>query len=331
MDNDAINGKTTGLVSTVIPAFNRSEMLKEAVDSVLQQDYRPIEIIIIDDGSTDDTREVALELANTHSEIRVFSQSNQGPGVARENGRLQASGEYIQYLDSDDLLLPNKFSSQIFAFERKPDAQICYGKEARFTLMEDLTSVDWSKVKPIKSTGEINETIFPKILEVNSLWGTSVPLWRSALTDKMGAWLPLLNEEDIEYDARAGSYGVKLVYVDEFIAIQRVHDQHLSSGGTTDPKKLIDILEARKHILKHALLSGLTVASKPLQRYSKSAFLLARMFAKQGMRKEMLLAMELSEKALGKASNKLVCYRHVCRFLGPKLTQNIFTVLEKIR
>src|SRR5262245_61954525 len=94
------------LVSTIIPVYNRAGMLREAVESVLAQTYRPIEIIVVDDESTDDTRCVAEALASTNSkEVRVIHQSNSGPGLAREAGRQASRGEFIQYLDSDDLLL----------------------------------------------------------------------------------------------------------------------------------------------------------------------------------------------------------------------------------
>src|SRR5262245_3265283 len=98
-----------GLVSTIIPVHNRPALLREAVASVIAQTYRPVEIIIVNDGSTDATGREAEALAKTHSEVRAIHRENGGPGAAREKGRLAARGEFIQYLDSDDLLLPTKF------------------------------------------------------------------------------------------------------------------------------------------------------------------------------------------------------------------------------
>ena len=98
-----------GLVTTIIPVYNRPCFLREAVASVLAQTYRPIEIIIVDDGSGPETVAVCEELAAAHPEIRILHQENAGPGAARERGRLAARGEFIQYLDSDDRLLPEKF------------------------------------------------------------------------------------------------------------------------------------------------------------------------------------------------------------------------------
>jgi len=102
------------LVSTIIPVYNRPEMILRAVDSVLAQTYLPIEIILVDDGSTDSTPQMLDELAVQHpDEIRVIHKDNGGPGLAREAGRLLAWGEFIQYLDSEDCLLPNKFADEV--------------------------------------------------------------------------------------------------------------------------------------------------------------------------------------------------------------------------
>jgi glycosyltransferase involved in cell wall biosynthesis len=102
-----------GLVSTIIPVHNRPALLREAVASVLAQTYRPIEIIIVDDGSTDETGREAEALAEKYSEVHSIHRQNGGPGAARETGRLAARGEFTQYLDSDDLLLPTKFELQV--------------------------------------------------------------------------------------------------------------------------------------------------------------------------------------------------------------------------
>ncbi|MBK8742597.1 MAG: glycosyltransferase family 2 protein [Betaproteobacteria bacterium] len=117
-----------GLVSIITPVYNRPAQLRDAVQSVLIQDYRPIELIIIDDGSSDDTLASALELSSASPGlISVLTQANTGPGPARERGRLAAKGEFIQYLDSDDVLLPGKFSSQVAALKASPESGVAYG------------------------------------------------------------------------------------------------------------------------------------------------------------------------------------------------------------
>jgi len=160
-----------GLVSTIIPVYNRPQMIVESVESVLAQTYRPIEVIIVDDGSTDDTLKVIEALAAQHTEITVISQANAGPGAARENGRLIAQGEFIQYHDSDDLLLPTKFSQQVAALQTNPNADVAYGKTDFVKIGEQRPS------QALKLTGQAHKTMFPAMLR-QRWWSTSTPLHR---------------------------------------------------------------------------------------------------------------------------------------------------------
>lgn len=98
------------LASVVIPTYNREKTIQRAVDSVLAQTYQPIEVIVVDDGSTDGS--LAL-LQGYGGRIRVLSQKNQGPGAARNTGIRAATGEVVGFLDSDDVWLPEKLSRQI--------------------------------------------------------------------------------------------------------------------------------------------------------------------------------------------------------------------------
>src|SRR5262249_24694081 len=118
---------TEGLVSTIIPVFNRSTLLVDSVSSALQQTYPQLEVIIVDDASTDDTPQVIASLCGRDSRVRSVRRENGGPGLARETGRQAARGEFIQYLDSDDLLLPRKFELQVAALRADPRAGIAYG------------------------------------------------------------------------------------------------------------------------------------------------------------------------------------------------------------
>jgi glycosyltransferase involved in cell wall biosynthesis len=97
-------------VSVVIPVFNRARCLGRAIDSVLDQDFKDIELIVVDDGSTDDTRKI---LQGYGDRVRSVFQENQGPGAARNNGVGHATGEWIAFLDSDDVWLPQKLGRQL--------------------------------------------------------------------------------------------------------------------------------------------------------------------------------------------------------------------------
>lgn len=114
-------------VSVIIPTYNRRDYVQEAIDSVLAQTYTDYEIIVIDDGSTDDTGDVLP--VRYGDRIHYEWQENQGESVARNRGIELAQGEYIAFLDSDDLWLPEKLAKQVVFLETHPDAGsvICQG------------------------------------------------------------------------------------------------------------------------------------------------------------------------------------------------------------
>jgi glycosyltransferase involved in cell wall biosynthesis len=109
------------LISVVIPTYNRAQRVQVALASVLAQTYREIEVIIVDDGSTDDTREAiarAISRSNDGARrIRYFYQANQGPSLARNRGIAEARGKWIAFLDSDDDWLPEKLELQMRALQ----------------------------------------------------------------------------------------------------------------------------------------------------------------------------------------------------------------------
>jgi glycosyltransferase involved in cell wall biosynthesis len=119
-------GSRTPGVSVVIPTCNRAWCLGEALDSVLAQDFRDFELIVVDDGSTDGT---AGLLAGYGDRIRVVSQENRGVSAARNAGIAAARGGLIAFLDSDDLWLPGKLAAQVAFFAAHPAALICQTEE----------------------------------------------------------------------------------------------------------------------------------------------------------------------------------------------------------
>ena len=106
------------LVSILIPLYNSQEHISETIESCLNQTYKRIEIIIVDDGSTDSSAKIVQKYANSHNNIRYYRQKNSGAPRARNLAFEKSKGEYIQYLDADDLLSINKISSQIELLKR---------------------------------------------------------------------------------------------------------------------------------------------------------------------------------------------------------------------
>jgi glycosyltransferase involved in cell wall biosynthesis len=114
------------LVTVVIPTFNRGWVIQKAVDSVLAQDYGNIQLIVVNDGSTDNTGSI---LSHYGERITVINQPNMGVSAARNTGIKNAGGAFVAFLDSDDSWLPSKLSAQITFFNENPDADICQCEE----------------------------------------------------------------------------------------------------------------------------------------------------------------------------------------------------------
>ena len=113
-------------VSVVIPTHNRADFVREAVASVLQQDYPDIETIVVDDGSRDSTAAVVSRFGTA---VQYLWQENRGVSAARNRGVAASTGDLIAFLDSDDLWLPNKVSTQVAYFGAHTDAQACHTDE----------------------------------------------------------------------------------------------------------------------------------------------------------------------------------------------------------
>jgi len=114
------------LVSVIIPTYNRWPMVREAVESVLAQRFRDFELIVVDDGSTDDS---ARELGSLGVKLRLIWQTRKGVSAARNLGSAIARGRYIAFLDSDDLWLPKKLEVQLAFMEQNPRIEICQTEE----------------------------------------------------------------------------------------------------------------------------------------------------------------------------------------------------------
>ncbi|MDE5818728.1 MAG: glycosyltransferase family 2 protein [Lachnospiraceae bacterium] len=117
------------LVSVVIPTYNREKSVVKALESVLEQEYSNVEILICDDFSTDGTKDVIMGFAAKDSRVRLLSRKDKkkGANAARNLGIESARGEYIAFLDSDDVMLRNGITARLKAFEQHPEVDMVYG------------------------------------------------------------------------------------------------------------------------------------------------------------------------------------------------------------
>jgi glycosyltransferase involved in cell wall biosynthesis len=271
-----MNPMVPGLVSTIIPVYNRPAMLRRAVQSVLSQTYRPVEVVVADDGSTDrETARVGRELEASQPQcVRYCVQANGGPGVARNLGRAHARGEFIQYLDSDDTLLPEKFARQVADLEAHPECGVSYCVTHR------LDAAGRTKVS--HRTDQRFDTILPYCLE-RRIWHTVAPLWRRRVCDAVGPWSALRVMEDWEYDIRAGILGVKVWHTPEVLCLVHDHAEERASFVTVnDPEAVyVDYFRSYQMVFDHLKKANLTHYLEAV-RFPADMFRLARGFALNG-------------------------------------------------
>jgi len=243
------------LVSVIVPCHNRKQYLRECLNSLAQQTYHNIELIIVDDASDDDIRSVINEISFPfpHPPRYVRSDTNRGPGASRERGRLMAQGEYICYLDSDDLWHPEKVEAQVTALRANPDAGMCYCKTAEFhhlpiTGHEELRQ---GNQRPVKS-------FLPQVLYYRP-WSTSACMWRRSASDQIGEWSSAWIWEDHEYDCRAGCHDIAIEFVDRTLCYYRLSEgeQKLSKleMDRKAPQRALSLLAMAHHLKLHHKLA----------------------------------------------------------------------------
>jgi glycosyltransferase involved in cell wall biosynthesis len=176
------------LVSVIIPTYNRDWIVKEAIESVLAQDFSDYELIVVDDGSDDRTPEI---LAAYEDPITVIRQSNRGVSAARNRGIAAATGRLIAFLDSDDLWLPQKLSAQVNFFAENPNAVICQTEEQWVR--------NGVRVNPKKRHLKFSGMIFERSLAL-CLVSPSAVMITKALFDAVGVFdedLPACEDYDL--------------------------------------------------------------------------------------------------------------------------------------
>jgi glycosyltransferase involved in cell wall biosynthesis len=130
------------IISVIIPVFNGDKYLGEAIKSVLSQTDFKLEVIVVDDGSTDDTAKVAKSF---NSSVRYCYQINAGPGAARNQGIALALGDYFAFIDADDLWTEDKMNRQLIAFETDPYLDMAFGHIQQF-YSPDLTQSEKDRI-----------------------------------------------------------------------------------------------------------------------------------------------------------------------------------------
>lgn len=227
--NRAEEDTSPPLVSVVIPTHNAAQFIGEAIDSALRQDYPNKEIIVVDDGSTDHTLDIARSY---QGKVSVIAQANQGAAVARNTGLDAAQGEFIAFLDSDDLWLPGKLTAQVNHLLQHPDIDLVFsrwhvwkpGPDGTFT-MPSTELMAPSADSGTKTTGIVPEKsgwLYNQLLFTSALHTITV-MMRRCLIDRVGPFdVELKRGQDYDYWLRASRH-TQIHQLDQVFALYRMH------------------------------------------------------------------------------------------------------------
>jgi glycosyltransferase involved in cell wall biosynthesis len=238
-----ISNSETSLVTVIVPAYNAQGTIAHTLQSACGQTYRSLEIIVVDDGSTDDTAAIAREFARHDARVLLVQQPNGGVAAARNRALSLAQGKYIAPLDADDLWHPTKIAKQVARFQERPHAGVVY------TWSRVINAV--GRIKTAKLALHIERDTYRSLLVVNFIGGGSVPLIPADILREVGGYDPTLRNmraggcEDAKMQLLiAEKYEFSLV--PEFLTGYRASPNQMSAN-------VAEMLKSRQLVFREAL------------------------------------------------------------------------------
>lgn len=227
------------LVSVIIPVYNVAPYLREALDSVVQQTYSNLEILIVDDGSTDGSGEICEEY-RSDDRVQVIHQENRGLSAARNTGLDRAAGEYIAFLDSDDAWRPDFIEKMLEAVENA-DIVVC-----RYEVHQLRLNSMWKKIEPLAEKGFYGREEALRALADGTI---NVSVWNKLYRSKL--WKEIrfpegYNYEDIDTTYRIFTLCGKICFLDQPLYLHRKRPGSITNTATK--KNLDDLRLAYEHL-----------------------------------------------------------------------------------
>lgn len=207
-------------VSIIIACYNHGKFLKQSIESALNQDYKNLEIIVVNDGSTDNS----LEIAESFDKVKIISHKNKGVIFARNNAIKRSSGDYILPLDADDYLASNDVVSEMVKNLEKDKSDLVFGNYKAFGRMNQVIKPNFTTVSDLLITSEISVT----------------SLFTRKIFDKVGGYSDCMSGgyEDWEYSIRV-AYNGKVSKVEKIIFNYRTQQ---NSRNTNADKRRLELL-----------------------------------------------------------------------------------------
>jgi glycosyltransferase involved in cell wall biosynthesis len=225
------------LASVVIPAYNSERFLGEAIESALAQTYAPVETIVVDDGSSDGTTDVA----RAHPEVILIEQENSGPSAARNRGFKASCGEFIAFHDSDDAMTPDKLAVQIGHMLESPGVG-CVVAEQELIVEEGAELPFWVE-------GTKVETVMPPRppeLEDEPLVHPMTMVVRRETFEQVGNFDESMRAgEDLDWMLRAAEEEIEITRLSEVLLRRRVHPDSLTQNATASRAGIFRAFKAR--------------------------------------------------------------------------------------
>lgn len=280
-------GGRSPVVSVIIPAYNTARYIGEALDSVFDQTFRDCEVIVVNDGSPD-TADLEAVLQKYGNQIRYFKQENRGPASARNTGMRHAKGQFLVFLDGDDIWLPDFLTDMLDFLEKNPFIDMACADCVYFGDPK-WEGTSWQSLHPLESP-----VTFEKLLPTHGGACMFVALLRKDTVLKVGFFdeeLRIL--EDYHYWMRLVYHGGKLAYVPRILGKRRMHPGSLTYKGEILPYA-VDALQR----LSAIIAPGTTEASLVQK---ELAFTRSRLALREGKRKLVAHDYEGARKHLSEA------------------------------
>jgi glycosyltransferase involved in cell wall biosynthesis len=273
-------------VSVIIPAYNVEKYICETLDSVLGQTYSDYDVIVVDDGSTDQTASILKQYITKYpKKIRLIQKENAGPAKARNVGIRASNGEYIAFIDADDLWLPEKLENQVGYFEKQTEqVGMVYTNAKKF----DQQGI-WTLPKRYRKE-KVEGWIYKDLLKDNMIPNQSVMVRRSCF-DEVGFFeesLDIIEDHDM-WIRIAKKY--EIAFLEETLSLYREHSQGRSKATEKTMNRKIGVME--KHL---RIASGNIEIEDIIKRvFSQRLYELGYYYLKEG---RMLAARQMFDRSL---------------------------------
>ena len=225
-------------VTVVIPTFNRGHLVSETIESILNQTHKAAEIIVVDDGSTDDTEEIVGKFKD---KVRYYRIENSGVCKARNIGVEKSQSAWIAFCDSDDLWYPDKLHYQVELIRAVPSVEYCFtnfqnfrnGEYSRNTKFDDAPMNYWdiARLKATKNAFVATEPLYPKVLTFQPIFPSTIMMKRTFF-DRIGQFDESFGRtmsEDLEFTLRCVQEAPIGVVTKPLVGV-RWHERNFSSG-----------------------------------------------------------------------------------------------------